>query len=198
MLDKNYWKTRWQTGQTGWDAGQATTPIREYVDYLLQKKTDKNLRILIPGAGSGHEAVYFYENGFKNITVCEWAEEPIEKLKKRLPELNDSQLVVSDFFELKGTFDLIVEQTFFCAIDPLLRAQYAQKCFELLDTEGGIRGVLFKQNFDFQGPPFGGTEEEYRGYFAPYFDIIYLDNCYNSIKPRTHVELWIKLKKQKK
>lgn len=196
MLDKNYWKSRWQTGATGWDAGEATTPIREFVDYLVKNDADKNLRILIPGAGSGHEAVYFYQQGFRNITVCDWAEEAIERLKERLPELTDNQLIVSDFFELKGKYDIIVEQTFFCAIDPILRSKYALKCFELLDTEGSIFGVLFSQNFEFQGPPFGGTVEEYRQYFEPYFDILYIDKCRNSIKPRANTELWISLRKR--
>ena len=195
MLDKNYWKNRWQTGATGWDAGEATTPIREFVDYLVSKKTDKNIRILIPGAGSGHEAIYFYKNGFHNITVCDWAEEALAKLKMQLPELTDQQLVVSDFFDLNGVFDMIIEQTFFCAINPDLRPQYARKCFELLDTEGGIFGVLFGKHFDAQGPPFGGTKEEYLGYFEPYFDIKNMDKCRNSIAPRMDSELWIHLEK---
>ena len=196
MLDKNYWKNRWQTGSTPWDAGEATTPIREFVDYLVEKNTDRNLRILIPGAGSGHEAIYFYRHDFYNITVCDWAEEAIEKLKKQLPELKESQLIVGDFFDLKSTFDIIIEQTFFCAIDPTLRPKYAQKCFELLDTEGFIYGVLFNQNFPFQGPPFGGTVEEYRSYFEPFFEILSLNECKNSIKPRMGTELWISFKKR--
>jgi methyl halide transferase len=196
MLDKNYWKNRWQTESTPWDAGEATTPIREFVDYLVEKNTDRNLRILIPGAGSGHEAIYFYRHDFYNITVCDWAEEAIEKLKKQLPELKKSQLIVGDFFDLTGTFDIIIEQTFFCAIDPTLRPKYAQKCFELLDTEGSIYGVLFNQNFPFQGPPFGGTVEEYRYYFEPYFEIHSLNECKNSIKPRMGTELWISFKKR--
>lgn len=196
MLDKNYWKNRWQTGETGWDAGEATTPIREFVDYLVKENTDKSIRILIPGAGSGHEAVYFYQQGFYNITVCDWAEEAIEMLKKQLPELDENQLVIGDFFELKGTFDIIIEQTFFCAIDPALRPKYAQKCFELLDTEGDILGVLFSQNFATQGPPFGGTKEEYEQYFISYFDVLKMDACRNSIKPRAGTELWIHLKKR--
>ncbi len=195
MLDKNYWKNRWQTDSTPWDAGEATTPIREFVDYLVEKNTDRSLRILIPGAGSGHEAVYFYRHGFHNITVCDWAEEAIEKLKKQLPDLKESQLVVGDFFDLKSTFDLIIEQTFFCAIDPSLRPKYALKCFELLDTEGSINGVLFNQSFPFQGPPFGGTCEVYRPYFEPNFDILTMAECKNSIKPRIGTELWVHLKK---
>lgn len=195
MLDKSYWKNRWQTDSTPWDAGEATTPIREFVDYLIEKNTDRNIRILIPGAGSGHEAVYLYRHGFYNITVCDWAEEAIEKLKKQLPDLKESQLVVGDFFDLKGTFDMIIEQTFFCAIDPSLRPKYAQKCFELLNTEGSITGVLFNQNFPFPGPPFGGTIEEYRSYFEPYFNILDMTECKNSIKPRVGTELWVHLKK---
>ena len=196
MLDKNYWKNRWQTGATGWDAGEPTTPIREFVDYLVKENADKNTRILIPGAGSGHEAVYFFRQGFHNITVCDWAEEAIDRLKKQLPELQDNQLIVGDFFDIKGTFDIIIEQTFFCAIGPTLRSQYAQKCFELLDTNGSIFGVLFSQNFETQGPPFGGTKEEYQLYFIAYFDILQMDACRNSIKPRTGTELWIHLKKR--
>ncbi len=197
MLDKNYWKTRWQTGQTGWDAGEATPPIRDFVDYLVQKNTDKSLRILIPGAGSGHEAVYFWANGFHNITVCDWAEEAIEQLKKQIPDLPESQRIVGDFFGLTGTFDLIIEQTFFCALDPFLRPKYVEKCFQLLDTEGGISGVLFDQNFEKVGPPFGGTEDEYRQLFLSHFTIKYMNACYNSIKPRANTELWIRLKKNK-
>ena len=39
----NYWEERYQKGETGWDAGKITTPIKEYIDQL----TNKNLKILI-------------------------------------------------------------------------------------------------------------------------------------------------------
>ena len=195
-LDKIYWKNRWQIGETGWDAGAPTTPIKEFIDHLATQNVDKNLRILIPGAGSGHEATYLLEQGFQNIVVLDWAEEAIENCRRQMPQLADSQLVVGDFFELKGQFDLILEQTFFCALDPKLRSNYATKCFDLLDTEGSIAGVLFGINFPTEGPPFGGLEAEYRGYFEPLFTIQKMENCYNSIKPRQGSELWIQLKKE--
>ena len=50
----NYWEERYQKGETGWDAGKITTPIKEYIDQL----TNKNLKILIPGAGNGYEFDY--------------------------------------------------------------------------------------------------------------------------------------------
>ena len=79
----NYWEERYQKGETGWDAGSITTPLKEYIDQL----TDKNLKILIPGAGNGYEFDYLIENGFQNVYVVDIAETPLENIKKRKPEL---------------------------------------------------------------------------------------------------------------
>ena len=91
----NYWEERYQKGETGWDAGSITTPLKEYIDQL----TDKNLRILIPGAGNGYEFDYLIENGFQNVYVIDIAETPLENIKKRKPEYA-SHLIHSDFFKL--------------------------------------------------------------------------------------------------
>ena len=196
ILDKNYWANRYQTGEIGWDAGIITTPIKAYIDHLTETKTDKNLKILIPGAGSGHEAAYLWAQGFHNIFVCDWAEEAISRYKNNVPDFPENQLIIGDFFLLNEKFDLIIEQTFFCALDPQMRPQYAEKMAEVLCTEGVLSGVLFGQKFPFQGPPFGGDRAEYANYFEPYFDILTMEDCYNSIQPRAKTELWIKLKKK--
>ena len=196
ILDKNYWANRYQTGEIGWDVGTITTPIKAYIDHLIETKTDKNLKILIPGAGSGYEAAYLWAQGFRNVFVCDWAEEAISRYKNNVPEFPESQLIIGDFFLMNQQFDLIIEQTFFCALDPQLRPQYAQKMAELLHTEGVLSGVLFGQTFPFQGPPFGGDRAEYANYFEPYFDILTMEDCYNSIQPRAKTELWIKLRKK--
>ena len=51
---KEYWINRYKEERTGWDIGYPSTPLKEYIDQLQ----DKNLRILIPGAGNGYEAEY--------------------------------------------------------------------------------------------------------------------------------------------
>ncbi len=196
ILDKDYWANRYQTGEIGWDAGAITTPIKAYIDHLVETKTDKNLKILIPGAGSGYEAAYLWAQGFHNVFVCDWAEEAINRYKNNVPDFPKNQLIIGDFFLLNEKFDLIIEQTFFCAIDPLERPNYVKKAAELLNTEGVLTGVLFSRTFPFQGPPFGGDRAEYANYFEPYFDILTMEDCYNSIQPRAKTELWIKLKKK--
>ncbi len=89
-----------------------------------------------------------------------------------------------------------MEQTFFCAIDPKLRAAYAAKCAELLAPGGRLVGVLFNTTFSKPGPPFGGTIEEYHAYFEPYFRFIHFEEAFNSIAPRQGRELFINLQKK--
>ena len=192
MLDSNYWSNRYQTGDTGWNVGKPTTPIKEFVDSL----TDKNLKILVPGAGMGYEAAYLWEQGFRKVFVCDWAAEAFEHLKKICPQFAVNQLITGDFFLINDTFDLIVEQTFFCAIDRNLRPKYAQKTSELLHTEGVLAGLLFNKEFPLAQPPFGGSIEEYWQYFEPFFDVVKMEECYNSIPSRAGTELWVHLVKR--
>ena len=191
-LDQNYWNQRYLENNTPWDAGTATTPIVKYIDSLA----DKNLEILIPGAGNAHEAKYLYENGFENIWVCDWAEEALKRFSERFPNFPKDQLLATDFFEIEKRFDLIIEQTFFCAIPPELRTRYSEKTADLLQVEGRIVGLLFADNFPFNGPPFGGTKDEYIQIFSPFYKIDKLEPCYNSIPPRQDKELFINFLKK--
>jgi len=189
-LNENYWTNRYQNAETGWDVGSITTPLKTYFDQL----TDKNIRILIPGCGNAYEAEYLWNQGFTNVYVVDLSELPLTKLKNRNPKIEDRYFVHGDFFSLYETFDLIIEQTFFCAISPKLREMYAQKSAELLAKRGKLVGVLFNREFP-GGPPFGGDIEEYKTYFSKYFNEISLTPCYNSIKPRHGSELFMICKK---
>jgi hypothetical protein len=102
-------------------------------------------------------------------------------------------LILGDFFEHKGQYDLVIEQTFFCALIPELRSAYVKKMNQLLATKGELCGVMFNHPLTEQGPPFGGSVEEYQDYFEPYFEIETLEPCKNSIKPRLGNELWVEL-----
>ena len=181
----NYWEERYQKGETGWDAGQITTPIKEYIDQL----TNKNLKILIPGAGNGYEFDYLIEKGFQNVYVIDIAETPLENIKQRKPKFT-SHLLHADFFSLETTFDLIIEQTFFCALPPEMRPQYADKMATLLNPKGKLVGLLFDFQLTAEGPPFGGSETEYLNLFSKKFNIKKLEKAYNSIKPRENKELF--------
>lgn len=189
-LSDDYWNQRYLDGAIGWDLGQISPPIRAYVDQL----NNKELRILIPGAGNAHEAVYLHQQGFTDVHVLDFASDAIASFLKNNPDFPKGHAHVANFFDFEGEFDLIIEQTLFCAIDTLLRPNYARKASELLKMEGKLVGLLFNREFD-GGPPFGGNKSEYLDYFVPYFESIFMEDCYNSIEPRSGSELFIRLVK---
>lgn len=187
FLSAEYWSSRYKNEMTGWDIGNISTPLKEYIDQL----EDKTVKILIPGAGNGHEAEYLHHKGFTNVYVCDIAEEALQNLSQRCPTFPKSHLIHNDFFRLDEEFDLILEQTFFCALDPTIRQEYIAQMNRLLKDGGKLVGVLFGVVFPFNGPPFGGSKEEYEDLFSDGFSKIELAPCTNSIDPRSGNELFL-------
>lgn len=186
-LDKTFWEERYKNQSTGWDIGAVSEPLKVYIDSLQ----DSSISILIPGAGNSYEAEYLHQKGFTNVDVIDIAAQPLKNFQSRVPDFPEENLIQTDFFEWTKTYDLILEQTFFCALDPSLRPAYAKKMSQLLNPNGKLVGLLFDFPLTESGPPFGGSHEEYLIYFEPYFKIKKLDRCYNSISPRAGNELFI-------
>lgn len=190
-----YWENRYQSGQTGWDVGYPSPPLMEYVFSCIEK--DK--KILIPGCGYGHEAGELYRKGYTDVFVCDCSQSAIKSFCSRFPFFPGNQIHIGDFFELanENYFDVILEQTFFCAIEPEFRKKYFEKCFSLLNYKGKLAGVLFSVTFAEEGPPFGGTPEEYIKYISPFFwKVLRWEPCRNSIPPRKGREWWMELEKK--
>lgn len=189
MLNSDYWNQRYKNKETGWDLGAPSTPLAKYISQL----ENPFLEILIPGCGQAYEGELLWESGFDNVYLLDYAESSKEAFLERVPDFPEEQFLVGDFFELEGQFDLILEQTFFCALNPELRPAYAKKMAELLKPGGKLVGVLFNDKLNDDHPPFGGSTLEYLGYFQPHFSEVKMTPCKNSIEPRMGRELFIKL-----
>jgi SAM-dependent methyltransferase len=183
-MDHHFWKNKYEQKATGWDLGTISPPLKAYFDQL----TSKTAAILIPGCGFGHEAIYLSEQGFTDITVIDLIPEALEQLKADHPNIN---AITGDFFALQGSYDLIIEQTLFCAIDPTRRQEYTDQVANLLHPGGKYVGVLFNREFE-GGPPFGGNIEEYITYFYTSFSDYSIEMCYNSAPPRAGSEVFIR------
>jgi len=188
-LDSDFWNERYMSGETGWDVGAPSRPLKEFIDTLA----DKDVRILIPGCGNGYEAAYLHRFGFNDVTVLDIAPMAVRLFKERVSDFPAEKVICRDFFAHSGTYDLILEQTFFCALNPSLRSAYAKKMHQLLRPEGKLAGVWFGVPMNADRPPFGGSREEYLRYFAPFFHVKRMDECTNSIPPRMGSELWAEL-----
>lgn len=186
-LDRVYWENRYDHGETGWDAGGPTLPLKAYIDQL----TDKDLKILIPGGGRAWEAEYAYRQGFRNVFVIDLTDVPFKDLRQRCPEFPAAQLIVGDFFAHTGRYDLILEQTFFCALTPALRTMYVEHMATMLEPGGKLVGVLFDAPLNTEKPPFGGSRTDYLHLFQAHFGKVSMEPCHNSIAPRTGTEVWL-------
>lgn len=190
-LDSKYWNDRYSKAETGWDIHSVSRPLKEYLDQL----TDKKLSILIPGCGNAHEAIYANSIGCEDVHILDFAELAINNFKSKCNYFKEENIHLEDFFLHNGKYDLILEQTFFCAINPELRNTYAIKMHSLLKDNGKLVGLLFDREFA-GGPPFGGNKEEYLNYFSPLFNIKIFEKCYNSIEPRSGSEIFFILEKK--
>jgi hypothetical protein len=191
ILDQEYWDKQYTSNSTGWDLGKVSPPIKEYIDTLK----DKNISILIPGCGNSHEAEYLFSQGFTNITLIDIAPTLVEKLQKKFMEHPNLKIVLGDFFAHQGKYDLIIEQTFFCALLPAMRQNYVLKMHNILEEKGLLVGLLFNKTFE-SGPPFGGSKNEYEQLFKDYFNFKIMETCHNSIAPRANSELFIEFKRK--
>ena len=191
-LNQEFWDNRYINKDTGWDIGEVSPPIKAYIDQL----NNKELKILIPGCGNAYEAEYLFKNGFKNVFVIDISNLALQEFKNRVPDFPDNHLICGDFFEHNNSYDLIIEQTFFCAINPQLRDNYAIHSAKILKPNGKLVGLLFNDPLNTDHPPFGGNKSVYISHFEPYFNIEIMETSYNSIKPRSGRELFIKLIKK--
>jgi SAM-dependent methyltransferase len=191
-LSDKAWDNRYQNNDIGWDLGEVSTPLKAYFDQL----ENREVTILIPGGGNAYEAEYLFEKGFKNVFVVDFSKTAIDNIQKRIPNFPSSQLINDNFFNLDNSFDIIIEQTFFCALNPNLRQKYVVKIQQLLKPKGKLIGLLFNVPLNTNKPPFGGNKEEYLQYFKSYFNIKKMETCYNSFGNRKGRELFITLLKK--
>lgn len=183
-LGADYWNNRYRENQTGWDIGYSSTPLQQY----MLTVTDKNSSVFIPGCGNAYEAAFLVQMGFTNITLLDISSVLTAELKKTFSD-TQINIITADFFEHFGQYDLILEQTFFCALHPSQRSAYVEKMDRLLKPGGRLVGVLFNKEFT-DGPPFGGTKKEYEQLLRVHFSIKKMELCYNSIQPRRDSELF--------
>ncbi|TAF96188.1 MAG: methyltransferase domain-containing protein [Cytophagia bacterium] len=190
-INAEYWDNQYKQNTTGWDLKQVSPSLKAYFEQLDNKK----LAILIAGCGNAYEAEYLYSLGFQNITLVDISETLVNTLKEKWKDTS-IQIVLQDIFEHQGMYDLIVEQTLFCAIDPTLRPKYVVTMHHLLTEKGKLVGLLFDKEFDKQGPPFGGSKRQYEPLFSPYFTFNTFEACHNSVLLRQGAELFINFSKK--
>jgi hypothetical protein len=77
-----------------------------------------------------------------------------------------------------------------------MRVDYVSKMHEIVNPKGKIVGLLFDFLLTEEGPPYGGSKDEYLTLFSEKFTIKTIERAHNSIKPRQNKELFFIFEKK--
>ena len=182
------WEADYERRTDGWDLGGPTPAFKR----LATSGRFKPGRMAVPGAGRGHDAREFARHGFQ-VTAIDFAPHAIREMKRLSDPNAPIEILQHDLFalprELDGSFDYLLEYTYFCAIDPKRRADYADVVNRLLKPGGTYIDMAFPLDGRAGGPPFSVSEKEVMGLFTERgFQLLAREKPEDSIKPRKHAE----------
>jgi len=182
------WEADYERKTDGWDLGEPTPVFKR----LAMSGRFNPGRMVIPGAGRGHDAREFARHGFQ-VTAVDFAPHAISEMKRLNDPSAPIEILPHDLFtlphELNHSFDYLLEYTCFCAIDPKRRAEYADLVTRLLKPGGTYIDMVFPLDGRAGGPPFRVSADEVMNLFTGRgFTLISREKPADSVSPRKHAE----------
>jgi thiopurine S-methyltransferase len=179
-----FWDHLYDEDKAGWDMG---TPTPVFVE-MIQLKEVKPCRICVLGSGSGHDAIYFSQQGFDVVSV-EFSSLAAKIQRKGMEEAKvEYELVTADLFGLANSFyenfDLVVEYVTMCALDTSRYDEFAKVVYDILKPGGRYLSLLFPIEVRRGGPPFAMNEKQVVELFSKYMNLIMNTEHDATIKPR--------------
>ena len=154
-----FWEEIYQHGRAGWDLGGPTPALSR----LLASGEIAPGRLIVLGAGRGHDAREFARHGF-TVTAVDFAAHAVLGMRNLADPQAPIEIVQADIFtlpaELNHTFDVVLEYTCFCAINPARRGEYADLVARLIKPGGAYAALLFPLDQHAGGPPFAVSVDE--------------------------------------
>ncbi|MFQ6605653.1 MAG: methyltransferase domain-containing protein [Fidelibacterota bacterium] len=183
-----FWEEKYRVGTTPWDTGQ---PVPVFQRIAREYPPGK---LCLIGCGRGHDALTFAQAGF-SVTGVDFSASALQELEQAA---QGKRLTVTtaclDIFALPetmtGYFDYVVEQTCFCAIDPIRRGEYEVAIRRILKPGGRLIGLWFPLDKvpEDGGPPWGTSLSEVYALFAAHWTIEREEFPPDSIPSRKHRE----------
>jgi len=183
-----YWDAIYRERSDGWDLRGPTPVFRR----LAESGQFPPGRMLVPGAGRGHDARLFARHGFR-VTAVDFAEEAVREMTKIDDLLAPVEVLRADLFALPpafdSAFDYVLDYTCLCAIDPARRPEFADVVTRVLAPGGHFIALAFPIRETTGGPPFSVSPDEYIALFtARGFALRHRESPPDSIRPRKGFE----------
>ncbi len=198
--EPKYWDEAYLNDSDRWTLN---SPNPVFVQVLTDKKfyTQGN-KILIAGAGKGHDAVAAAKFDL-DVTSIDFSDEA----NKRAEEVAAAagltiNFVNEDLFKIgerfNSHFDLVYEYVTICAVNPNRRDELLLSLHNSLSENGRLITVLFPIDSRAGGPPFSIELNEFYKLASKYFSLEYFQRNINSIKPKKGNEVLLILRKKEK
>jgi SAM-dependent methyltransferase len=143
MPDSVAWNNHYVAGRTPWDLGRPHPELQRRLDRDSGLGTGVVGRVVVPGAGNGHDAVALAHAGW-SVTAVDVADAVEGRLTSVL-EPHDGRVIIADALDVddREPFDLVFDHTFFCAIDPDRRPDFGSLCRRVLAPGGSVVSIVF-------------------------------------------------------
>lgn len=191
--DPGFWEPLFAADAGGWELGRPAPPLATW----FSEHSPKDMRTLVVGCGRGHEARLLARLGAR-VTAIDFAPTALAHARAATDPALAVDYQLRDLFTLAGgppAFDLVVEHTCFCAIDPARRDEYVDVVADVLVPGGALVGLFYAHGRP-GGPPFTTSRDEVAARFARRFDVVRLDVAAGSILVRHRQELLAELRRR--
>jgi len=150
--DAESWNARYAEGSDRWTLGGAPPVLEQLIASHRERR-----RVLVPGAGHGHDAFAWAQAGH-DVVALDFAPLAVASMRQRMLEVGVAfEALEADVttppVELRGAIDLVWEQTCLCALPPEQRRPYLEAMATILRPSGTMVALLWNHGNE-GGPPY--------------------------------------------
>ncbi len=196
VSNSEYWQRRYCEQQDGWDLGKPAPPLAFFFESAHMPMAPA--RAVVPGCGRGYEVLRLAKLGYHAVGV-DFADAAIDAARgaAETQQFETATFVHTDFFhfaaqpENQESFDIAVEHTCYCAIDPKRRDAYLDALLRIMRPGGLFVGLFWACGLA-GGPPFTTDRAELENRFLSKLIDGGIEEARDSVSPRAGAEflLW--------
>jgi methyl halide transferase len=186
--DSNSWNARYADGSDRWTLS-GPPPVLEQLIATYRESH----RVLVPGAGRGHDAFAWARAGHR-VVALDFAPLAVAAMREQSREqgvfvdVREAD-VLTPPVDLRGDVDLVWEQTCLCALQPEQRRGYLSAMATILRPGGSMVALLWNHG-EQGGPPYDMPPVAVEQLVAGLFTIRKRERVEPALSMRANEYLW--------